>query len=384
MQKGRAESVQHVPFQNPIDHRSHSLQPNIALKPSSNKTKTTTSGKGGRTERAENSGFDVSATSSEASGVAPTKRNNTLLPRSPASPNNPRRYSTQIYDKLPARRDSSIGATSMNPKLRTNSVLDVAAAKKQAPKKERATINFSDPEYKAALKKLKKLLRPILIKRILKRRRLKKFKIYPPRKYTKESVVAALRSDKSQLADWPVPLLSMLAEEVTYNYYHPKEILVYARESHLSSGLVVLLHGQVSEERGSKDGGTTPNRPIKAQKSRTRHSPDVLCVQSILCEDRNPTCIRAGDGVDVAIITSRWFWSVVGNYVLESSKAKDLLALFSRTVLPSRNEMMLSSFYATSSLLQRSWMWPFLSGSDRVKLARSMEVRSSQHWGCLV
>ncbi|EPY21132.1 hypothetical protein STCU_08682, partial [Strigomonas culicis] len=301
------------------------------------------------------------------------------IPRGPMT--SPRRPGSGL---LPSPRDSSIGGTSMNPKLRRTSVLTVAAAmqQQQAPKNKNEPVDFNAPESQEAVRKLQKMFGPILLKRVLKMREKKRWKAYPPREYTMEAVIKAIVASKCALAEWPIDLLEQLCADVVFQYYKPKDVLVYAGEPHVSSGLIVLLYGQVTERRKDKNKSRTqtssphsPDRPIKSQKQRTRYSPDVLCVQSVLCEDRNASSIKASEAVDVAIISSRLIWELINSFVLESSKAPMLLERFRQTVIPNRTEMMLSHYYATSVLLMRSWMWPFLSGSDRVKLARSMEVK---------
>lgn len=189
---------------------------------------------------------------------------------------------------------------------------------------------------------------------------------------------------KSLLADCPQRMVESLAAGATFTSLTPKEIIVYANESHVSCGIVVLLYGQLEERRpepgGKKpktdDGGST--RPICTQPHRLHKAMNVLCLMPVMCEDRATSFLatRESEEADVAIISSRWFWEVTYSMTQASPTTADVMGRMLReVVLPHRRDLLLVDYFPTSVVLLRSWMWSMLTASDRVKLSRSMEVR---------
>ncbi|KAK7201700.1 cAMP binding protein [Novymonas esmeraldas] len=247
---------------------------------------------------------------------------------------------------------------------------------------------------------LRRVFLPVMLRTVLRRRRRMRWKDgQPPRRYNADSVVAAIMGSKSRLADFPQRLLENLADGATFRFLAPRETIVYANESHVSCGIVVLLHGQLEERRpepggggggagaGSsgtsssgkaKRGGTGASRPIHTQLHRLHKAMDVLCLMPVLCEDRATSFFttREREEADVAIIPSRWFWEVAYSMTQASLPAADVIGRTLReVVLPHRSDILMTDYFPTSAVLLRSWMWPMLTASDRVKLCRSMEVR---------
>ncbi|GET93150.1 hypothetical protein, conserved [Leishmania tarentolae] len=322
-----------------------------------------------------------------ASSAAPPRpaRSPHHVPAQTPSATTSRRGST-IPELIGALHDSSIGATSTNPRLRCGSVIDAAAAKRSSSA-PRTPVNFSSKENQEAMKCLRRLLLPVVMRVILRSRRRSRWKDgQPPRQYTSESVVAAIMRSKSLLADCPQKMVEGLASGATLMSLTPKEILVYANESHVSCGIVVLLYGQL-EERRPESGGKKPSkgsggggfkRPICTQPHRLHRATNVLCLMPVMCEDRATSYLatREGEEADVAIIPSRWFWKVTYSMTQVSMTTADVMGRTLReVVLPHRRDLLLADYFPTSVVLLRSWMWPMLTASDRVKLSRAMEVR---------
>lgn len=305
------------------------------------------------------------------------------------------RRGTSPTKLLPVRRDSSIGATSTNPRLRRGSVIEAAAVRRSssAPRPD-----FHSPESKAAMRTLRLLLLPVMLRVVLRRRRRAHWTSGgPPRRYTNASVVSAIAGSKTMLAEWPLRVLERLADQASFYYLGPKEFIVYAHESHVSCGIVVLLYGQLEERRpdaavtkqkGDEKGGAagavqgssgaTSSRPIRTQTHRLHKATDVLCVMPVLCEDRTTSSFTTRDkeSADVAVISSRWFWEVYYSAAQSSLPSSDVLTRFMKDVVaPHRRDIVMADYFPTSVVLLRSWMWPLLTASDRVKLCRAMEVR---------
>ncbi|KPI89226.1 putative 40S ribosomal protein S9 [Leptomonas seymouri] len=330
----------------------------------------------------------ISRTARASAALLPPTASHPGHTRRPPARNNSNARSATPTDLLPVRRDSSIGATSTNPRLRSGSVIEAAAAHRScsAP---RVTGDFHSPESTTALRTLRLLFLPVLLRFVLQRRRRAHWKYGgPPRRYTPNSVVSAITSSKTVLSEWPLRVLEQLAEQATFHFLGPKEFIVYAHESHVSSGLVVLLHGQLEERRpdaaakqkGAVSSATSDNssRPIRTQTHRLHKATDVLCVVPVLCEDRTSSSFstRAKEEADVAVISSRWFWEVYYRFVQSPSPALDVLTRYMRDVVaPHRRDIVMTDYFPTSVVLLRSWMWPLLTASDRVKLCRAMEVR---------
>ncbi|KAG5489228.1 hypothetical protein GH5_00092 [Leishmania sp. Ghana 2012 LV757] len=293
------------------------------------------------------------------------------------------RRSAEMHELKPTRRDSSIGATSTNPRLRSGSV--IAAAAQRSSLGPRNPIDFASNESQDAVCRLRRLFLPVVMRAILRCRRYKRWKDgQPPRRYTSESVVAAITGAKSHLTDYPQRVLESLAEGATFRSLAPKEIIVYANESHVSCGIVVLLYGQLEERRPESGGGKpkgvsgTASRPVCTQTRRLHKAISVLCLMPVMCEDRATSFLstREHEEADVAIIPSRWFWEVTYNMTHASPHTAVAIGRTLReVVLPHRHDMLLAEYFPTSAVLLRSWMWSLLTPSDRVKLCRSMEVR---------
>ncbi|TPP48204.1 Cyclic nucleotide-binding domain family protein [Leishmania donovani] len=295
------------------------------------------------------------------------------------------RRGSAIPELIGTRRDSSIGATSTNPRLRGGSVIDAAAAQRSSSA-PRNPIDFASKESQEAMNRLRRLFLPVMMRVILRFRRRSRWKDgQPPRQYTPGSVVAAIMSTKSLLADCPQRMVESLAAGATFMSLTPKEIIVYANESHVSCGIVVLLYGQL-EERRPEPGGKKPNagggggstRPICTQPHRLHKAMSVLCLMPVMCEDRATSFLatRESEEADVAIISSRWFWEVTYSMAQASLTTADVMGRTLReVVLPHRRDLLLADYFPTSVVLLRSWMWSMLTASDRVKLSRSMEVR---------
>ncbi|KAG5463912.1 hypothetical protein LSCM1_00085 [Leishmania martiniquensis] len=293
------------------------------------------------------------------------------------------RRSTGMHHVKPMRRDSSIGATSTNPRLRCGSVIDAAAQRSSLG--PRASIDFASDEGQDAICRLRRLFLPVVMRVVLRCRRCMRWKNgRPPRRYTPESVVAAIMSSKSQLAECPQRMLESLAEGAMFRSFAPKEIVVYANEPHVSCGIVVLLYGEL-EERRQEPGGRKSrtvsggaSRAICTQARRLHKAMSVLCLMSVMCEDRATSFLATRDDeeADVAIIPSRWFWEITYRMTHTSLHVADAIGRNLRdVVLPHRRDMLLADYFPTSAVLLRSWMWSLLTPSDRVKLSRAMEVR---------
>ncbi|KAG5489959.1 hypothetical protein JKF63_00077 [Porcisia hertigi] len=332
---------------------------------------------------------------SETTPGSPARSSNTAPPlpsrlpgharHRPAGAAIPRRGKT-IPKLVPTRPDSSIGANSTNPRLRSGSVISAAAAVAQrSSSARRATIDFASKESQEAMCTLRRLFLPVVMRILLWRRRRSRWKgRQPPRRYTTGSVVAAIMSTKSCLADFPQRMLESLVEGATFRFLTPREIIVYANESHVSCGIVVLLYGQLEEQRpesGSRrlvTDSSSATRPIRTQTHRLHRAMSVLCLMPVMCEDRAMSFLatREGEEADVAIIPSRWFWEVTYSMTQGSLPSSEMIGRFLReVVLPHRRDILLADYFPTSVVLLRSWMWSMLTASDRVKLSRSMEVR---------
>jgi CRP-like cAMP-binding protein len=265
-------------------------------------------------------------------------------------------------------------------------VIEAAAAAHRSSSASRPTVDFHSPESKTAMRTLRLLFLPVVLRSVLLRRRRAHWKHgEPPRRYTSDSVVSAIASSKTMLAEWPLRVLEQLAGEATFHFLGPKEFIVYSHEPHVSCGIVVLLHGQLEERRpdptskqkgASSSGAST--RPIRTQTRRLHKATDVLCVMPVLCEDRTTSSFatREKEEADVAVISSRWFWEVYYGVAQSSLPASEVLTRYMKDVVaPHRRDIVMADYFPTSVVLLRSWMWPLLTASDRVKLCRAMEVR---------
>eukprot|EP00796_Vickermania_ingenoplastis_P004949 gene4949-3550_t len=285
-----------------------------------------------------------------------------------------RRPSPAVLELLPAVQDTSIRATSSNPKVRDWTPSVRAARESRSP-----AIDFTTEEATEALAALAKAFGPIVLRQALRRRRLRAWPgSYPPRHYETESVVTAITTSTSIFSRWPLDVLYAAASEAVFEFRMASEPLVYYQESYISSGIVVLLYGEVQEQRRPNPRVIPASeRPVHANRVRTHRAPATLCDVAVLSEDCCMTSFIAAETVDVAIIPSRWFWEVVYRFVAVSPGGCDaIFECFQQIVLPYRTDMLLTTYYPTSVVLQRSWMWPYLSVSDRVKLARTMEVKT--------
>lgn len=191
------------------------------------------------------------------------------------------------------------------------------------------------------------------------------------REYTMDSVVHALRVSNSTMSNWPEDMLGLIAEQATYLYLEPNEFIVYMNEWYVSSGIVVLLHGEVNETKKILDMSlSTSDRFFESERS----APAVFCDHTVLCRDASISCIKASGYADVAILPARWVWDVIQSYVVQRSGGKvlDCLKFF---VLPLSEDIMNRNYYSSSLVFRRSWMWSLLKSSDRVKIARRMKVK---------
>ncbi|CCW59969.1 unnamed protein product [Phytomonas sp. EM1] len=281
--------------------------------------------------------------------------------------------STKLY--TPTTRNVSGGT----PLGRTSTTL-----KRRKRKKRHTTANLEDPARIAALKVIRTLFLPLVLKKVLGRRRIKAWKgSYPPRNHTTDSVVSALSSSNETLLPLPPEMIHLLAQEATFFYLLPKEPIVYFNESHLSCGIVVLLHGQLVERRPDSGGPggkpqewTAARRLSSPEYVRTRYAPEVLCTVPVLCEDRSCSSFACGpsETADVAVISSRWFWKVFAHFAVGSPQSEMLLKAFRERVIPIRTEILLMSYYPSPVLLRRSWIGLHLSKKDRLKLCSEMRV----------
>ncbi|CCW67059.1 unnamed protein product [Phytomonas sp. Hart1] len=256
--------------------------------------------------------------------------------------------------------------------------------KRRRSKKSNTTAISKLPEGLSALRVLRTLFLPVVLKKVLRQRRIKKWKgVYPPRNYTNDSVVSALCTSNATLLQFPLEMIQLLAREATFIYLLPNEPLVYFNESHLSCGIVVILYGHLVERRPDKGGpGAQLSErdavawPVSSQYVRMCNVHDVLCMVPVLCEDRSRSSFSCGPGetTDVAVISSRWFWKVFMHFVVESPQSEKLLEGFREHVVPLRRDILLTSYYPSPVLFQRSWIGTHLSLKDRLKLCSTMEV----------
>lgn len=326
----------------------------------------------GRESSSERAGSSARAESTNAS--LDRSRECSPPPGEPFQPAVLRQPSPAIQEYLRPLQDSSIGATSTNPKVREWSPAPRPGSSRQLSQ----PADFTSEKAREALRLLSRSFGPIVGRIVRRRRRQKAWPgSYPPRIYTAESVVSTITSSPSLLSRWPQNLLYSWVNEAAFDFKKPKEILVHFKESYISSGLVVLLRGQVQEQRNGKADNNLPERPVHASRIRSHKAPAVLCETAVFSEDVSSTRFVATDVVDVAIIPSRWFWEVLYRFLASfpHHTCTPILDCLQKVVLPFRVDMMLSSYYPTSVVLQRSWMWPLFSVSDRVKLSRTMEVR---------
>ncbi|KAG8348742.1 putative nucleotide-binding protein [Trypanosoma vivax] len=224
-----------------------------------------------------------------------------------------------------------------------------------------------------AMAKLQKLVAPLVARRVL---RLRKWKRYPGERpqqtYTVESIVHACRSSNSVISTWPEDILTYMAEGAQYCYLEPGEIIVYHRESYLSMGLVILLHGELEEVFPKCS--VSPSHSDSFQK--IRHcSVAVLCEPTVLCRDTACSLLRAQGFADVVVIPSRWLWDIVEAHITDST-SEVVLDSLRMTVAPMCENVVERVYYPTSFVVRRSWLWSLLSSGDRVKLARQIEVRA--------
>ncbi|EKF27743.1 hypothetical protein MOQ_008523, partial [Trypanosoma cruzi marinkellei] len=259
---------------------------------------------------------------------------------------------------------SGYEATYPSPsKPRRESVLFLA----QTPK----PIDFNSAEAQEAMEVLRRLLCPVIMRRVL---RIRKRKRWPGenamRVYTTNSIYHALRSSDSLIADWPDEVLRLFAEEALYFYLEPNEIIVYANESYVSSGIVVLLYGELKEQTEYLDSSASLTKPHMC-----RHlAPAVFCDQAVLCRDVSNLLIAAKGYADVAVLPARWVWDVINSYVLQHSGG-GVLDCLKFAIAPICEEILNKKYFPTSLVLRRSWMWSLFSSRDRIRLARLMTVK---------
>lgn len=311
--------------------------------------------------------------------------------------------SAAVLECLPVVQDTSIRGTTNNPKVQ-NWRSSLARPSIAPPLVEDVGIDEAEAlASQEALKKLSVIFGPIVLRVALRRRRLQSWTgMYPPRIHTPDAVVSAFISSTSIFSRWPEELLYSIASATSFEYKAPSERFTYYKESYISSGLIVLLHGEVQEQRqSSKKNTTTKERPIHSKSVRTHRAPAILCEIPVLSEDCSSTSFVTVGMADIGVIPSRWFWNVVYRYLLMASSGgapvdlgyPDALDQYNewqaseadanivreclhQTVLPYRTDILLSTYYPTTVVLQRSWISPYLSVSDRVKLCRSMEVKA--------
>ncbi|EKF99111.1 hypothetical protein TCSYLVIO_009983 [Trypanosoma cruzi] len=232
-------------------------------------------------------------------------------------------------------------------------------------------IDFYSAEAQEAMEVLRRLLCPVIMRRVL---RIRKRKRWPGenamRVYTTNSIHHALRSSDSIIADWPDEVFTLIAEEALYFYLEPNEIIVYMNESYISSGVVVLLYGEVKEQKDYLDSSTSLTRPHIC-----RHvAPAVFCDQAVLCRDVSTSLIAANGYADVAVLPARWVWNVINSYVLQHSGGC-VLDCLKFSIAPICEEIVNKKYFPTSLVLRRSWMWSLFSSRDRIRLARLMTVK---------
>ncbi|ESL05897.1 hypothetical protein TRSC58_06438 [Trypanosoma rangeli SC58] len=233
--------------------------------------------------------------------------------------------------------------------------------------------DFGATEVKEAIEVLKRLLSPVIMRRVL---RIRKLKRWPGknvmRVYTIDSIVHAIRSSDSIIANWPEEILRLFAEEAVYFYLEPREIIVYMNEWYVSSGIVVLLYGELNEGTACLGSLTSlTGRPYYY-----RHSAQaVLCDQVVLCQDVSTALILAREYADVAVLPARWVWDVINRYVLQHFGGS-VLDCLKFTIAPMRERIMRETYFPTSLVLRRSWMWSLFGSRDRIRLARLMTVRA--------
>ncbi|KAH9582137.1 Cyclic nucleotide-binding domain [Trypanosoma melophagium] len=233
-------------------------------------------------------------------------------------------------------------------------------------------VDFDSAEAHEAMSVLQKLFLPIILRRVLRARKKERWSSERSlRVYTEDSIVQTFRSSRSLMSNWPVEILRILAEEAVYNYLEPEEIIVYMREWYVSCGIVVLLYGDVYERSTELGSPTSLTEQFYA---RRQSAPAILCDRVVLCRDASPACIVSRGYADVAIIPARWVWDVISSYVFQLS-AESVLDCLRLHIVPMSESIINETYYPMSLVLRRSWLWPLFSPSDRVRLARSMEVR---------
>lgn len=314
-----------------------------------------------------------------------------------------RQPSAAVQECLPVVPDTSIRGTTSNPKVQ-NWRSSLARPSIAPPLVEDVGIDEAEVlASEEALKKLSTIFGPIALRVALRRRRLQSWTgMYPPRVHTIDAVVSAFISSTTIFSRWPEELLYSIASATSFEYKTASERITYYKESYISSGLIVLLYGEVQEQRQSnKKGSPSNSRPIHSKSFRTHRAPAILCEVPVLSEDCSPTSFVTVGMADIGVIPSRWFWNVVYRYLLAASSGSgfvdvgysDALEPYNewhegeagahivreclhQTVLPYRTDILLTTYYPTTVVLQRSWISPYLSVSDRVKLCRSMEVKA--------
>ncbi|KEG11647.1 putative nucleotide-binding protein [Trypanosoma grayi] len=234
-------------------------------------------------------------------------------------------------------------------------------------------VDFNLPESQEAMSVLQKLLLPIVMKRVLRTRKKKRLpggRVL--REYTADSVVHALRFSNSIMSNWPEEVLRLIGEEVSYFYLEPGEIIVHMKEWYISTGIVILLLGELSER--TKDFGSQAS--LNDQQCERRHTAQaVLCDRVVLCRDASMSCARAHGDADVAVAPARWVWDVLNSYVLRPS-AGIVLDTLKMIITPMCEKIVRETYYPMPLLLRRSWLWPLLSSSERIRLARTLEVKA--------
>ncbi|RNF07252.1 putative nucleotide-binding protein [Trypanosoma conorhini] len=234
-------------------------------------------------------------------------------------------------------------------------------------------VDFSAPEVEEAMEVLRKLLCPVILRIVL---RMRKIKRWPGenvmRVYTADSIIDAIRTSDSTIANWPEEILRLFAEEAEYFYLEPKEIIVYMNEWYVSTGIVVLLYGELNERTACLGSPTSlTGRPYDC-----RHSAQaVLCDQVVLCRDVSNSLIAARGYADVAVLPSRWVWDVINSYVLQHFGGS-VLDCLKFAITPMCERIMRETYFPTSLVLRRSWMWSLFGSRDRIRLARLMTVKA--------
>ncbi|SCU65440.1 cAMP binding protein, putative [Trypanosoma equiperdum] len=231
---------------------------------------------------------------------------------------------------------------------------------------------YGETEIREAKETLAKLFVPVakLGMYRLRRSRLHK-KNSELRSYTIDSIVQAYRSSNSIISTWPMDVLTLLAEGAQYHYLEDGEVIVYAREWYLSTGIIVVLFGELQETLPKSEKNFTPNKTS----GNIRHPErSVLCEQTVLCRDFAPSRLKAHGYADVAVIPARWVWDAI-NYTSMEPFAEGMLDSLRMTVAPLCESVLERTYFPTALTLRRSWLWSFFSAGERIRLARLMEVK---------